>query len=79
VIVPVTSKLTASPLWESAIAWRSEPAPLSLMLVTVMVAACALSAIKHNAPKQDANRIRQVFKFICVFIGVIPFGLIFGL
>jgi len=36
----------------------------------------------HNALNQAANRIRHVFElnvFICVFMGVIPFGLVFGL
>jgi len=31
-------------------------------LMTVMVAASALSAARHNALKQVANRIRQVFE-----------------
>jgi hypothetical protein len=39
-----------------------------------------LSAIRHNALKQVANRIRQVFElnvFICVFIGLFLFDLLF--
>lgn len=33
------SKLIVSPSWASAIAWRSEPGPLSFPLVTVIVVA----------------------------------------
>src|SRR5687767_2637214 len=39
----VTEKSMVSPLLASAIAWRKEPVPLSLVLVTVMVAARTLS------------------------------------
>ena len=45
-------KLIMSPSTASASAWRSEPAPLSLVLVTVIVAASVLNAIRHNALKQ---------------------------
>jgi hypothetical protein len=38
-IVPVTAKLIVSPSFASASAWRNEPAPLSLVLVTVIVSA----------------------------------------
>jgi hypothetical protein len=37
--------------------------------------------MRHNALKQVANRIRDVFALnilICVFMGVIPFDLVFG-
>ena len=38
-IVPVTEKLIVSPSFASASAWRNEPAPLSFVFVTVVVAA----------------------------------------
>jgi hypothetical protein len=50
-----------SPSFAFAIAWRSEPRPLSLVFVTVMVFACALTAASHDALKQPASRILQLF------------------
>ena len=51
VIVPVTLKLTVSPGAASAIACRRLPEPLSLVLVTVIVA--ALAAIHNRKNRQS--------------------------
>jgi hypothetical protein len=48
------SKLIVSPSVASASAWRSEPAPLSCVLVTVMVAAYAAIAIAQSSATQIA-------------------------
>ena len=47
------SKLIVSPLF-AASAWRSEPAPLSFVLVTVIVAARAAIAIAQSSATQIA-------------------------
>src|SRR6266496_5869938 len=71
-MVPVTAKVIVSPSFAMASAWRNEPGPLSLVLVTVMVAPCARSATAKNSAMAIATGlIRGV---ILVFIGV---GLIF--
>src|SRR5262245_38657400 len=59
-----TEKLIVSPGLASAIAWRNEPAPLSLVLVTVMVAARPFCAIVMAA---QSSVIR--IKVSRVFIG----------
>ena len=49
-IVPVTAKIIVSPSFASASAWRNEPGPLSLVLVTVMVSAFAgIATAQSNA------------------------------
>src|SRR2546427_9629957 len=57
-IVPVTAKLIVSPSAASAMAWRKEPGPPSLALVTVRVAArpgfARQSALADH--KQSLNR-----------------------
>jgi hypothetical protein len=53
--------LMVSPSFASATACRSEPGPLSFVFVTVMVFACALAAASHEALKQPASRILQLF------------------
>src|SRR4030095_13356431 len=49
-------KLTVSPLTASASAWRSEPGPLSLLFVTVIVAPQRLGTPTAVAP---SNKIRK--------------------
>jgi len=55
------ASLMVSPSFASATACRSEPGPLSFVFVTVMVFACALAAASHEALKQPASRILQLF------------------
>src|SRR5439155_16726439 len=50
------SKLIVSPSFASASAWRSEPEPLSFMLMTVMVAAYAAIAIGQSSATQIAEQ-----------------------
>src|SRR6266545_2231109 len=67
-ILPDTAKVMVSPSLASASAWRNEPGPLSLVFVTVIVAACARNATAQNrAAAIPANLILGV---ILVFIGV---------
>jgi hypothetical protein len=49
VMVPVTLKVMVSPAAAPAIAWRKEPGPLSLRLLTERVAARALFALPRAA------------------------------
>src|SRR6266508_419796 len=67
-MVPDTAKVMVSPSLMSMSAWRNEPAPLSLVLVTVMVAAFARNATAQNR----AIAIAAVITLggIFVFIGV---------
>jgi hypothetical protein len=46
-MVPVTAKVIVSPSFAMASACRNEPAPLSFVFVTVMVAACTRIATVH--------------------------------
>jgi hypothetical protein len=57
VVIPA-AKLIVSPGDASRIACRSDPAPLSLALVTVMVAACAAAALKSKALVTNARKDR---------------------
>src|SRR5258708_5330518 len=59
VIVPVTAKLIVSPDAEAAIVSRSEPAPLSLRLVTVSVLATAGMGARHSKGRLNASDRRQ--------------------
>ena len=77
-IVPVgDAKLIVSPSEAVASAWRSEPAPLSFVLVTVHVVAwtlCKLATTAQSSVKR--NRIGllrgKVGFFIGLFCGFIP-------
>src|SRR5438093_11938952 len=59
-IAPVTAKLIVSLSCASASAWRSEPGPLSFVLVTVMVSARADMPIAQRTTKQiQARRLKK--------------------
>ena len=61
VIVPLTAKVILSPSCATASAWRSEPAPLSFVLVTVMMAApVCLAVAQSNNTLIRAKRIRLI-------------------
>ncbi|PYI49357.1 MAG: hypothetical protein DMF11_01330 [Verrucomicrobia bacterium] len=77
-MVPVTAKVIVSPSLASASAWRNEPAPLSLVLVTIMVVARAgmIGAQSSTAamaadliPTKDLNFVSVDF----VFMALAPF------
>ena len=55
------AKLITSPGWASRIAWRSEPGPLSLSLVTVMidVLACCARLTSENGENANSEVIRS--------------------
>ena len=50
------SKLIVSPSFASTSAWRSEPGPLSLVLMTVIVAADAALVLSRIAPAKKRAR-----------------------
>src|SRR6266542_4350902 len=68
-IVPDTAKVIVSPSFAMASAWRNEPAPLSLVLVTVMVAPCARSATAKNRATAIATGLIRVVIFLGGFMG----------
>jgi hypothetical protein len=70
-MVPLIEKVTVSPSTEPWIAWRKEPTPASLGVVTVKVAARAAALKPRRTVADDLKRethLRQVFALI------IPFG-----
>src|SRR6266571_1036669 len=71
-MVPVTAKLIVSPSFTMASALRSEPGPLSLMLVTVMVSLRAVSATAQNNATQIAAEL--MFWVILIFIWLLLAG-----
>ena len=60
VIVPATEKLIVSPLTEAPMASRNEPAPLSLRLLTVRVAAGGIHALSVLKQGDGTGRVRTV-------------------
>src|SRR5947207_15829568 len=65
-IVPVTAKVIVSPSFTSASAWRNEPGPVSLVLVTTMMSASAgIATAKSNATAVAADLTSNV---ILIFI-----------
>ena len=58
VIVPATEKLIVSPLTEAPMASRKEPAPLSLRVLTVRVAAVPRAGRSSSARRGQAKRHR---------------------
>ena len=58
-IIPVTAKVIVSPSFASASAWRSDPGPPSLVLVTVMVVACAEIRVAQSSAMQIRIRSSQ--------------------
>ena len=67
-----TEKSIVSPSFAFASAWRNEPAPLSFVLVTVMVAACAVCTLAIAA---KTSVVRSVF----FFMGLWRLGMLFEL
>src|ERR1041385_3716334 len=65
----VSEKPTVSPGLAFASAWRNEPVPLSLVLVTVMVAARALCTVVM-APQSSVIRLRPSRVFISTLLVV---------
>ena len=57
-----------SPSFATWIAARNEPAPLSFVLVTVMVAACSVTAINSKASGQRERFIKCFNGRVVVFI-----------
>ncbi|PYL74257.1 MAG: hypothetical protein DMF26_11630 [Verrucomicrobia bacterium] len=71
-MVPVTAKVIVSPSFAMASAWRSEPAPLSFVLVTVMVAACAGIATAQSST--TAIPVNVILGVILIFIALVTTG-----
>src|SRR5215831_8098787 len=63
-----TSKFIVSPSLASASAWRSEPGPLSLVLVTVITFARAeITAVQTSAKQIRAHRLRRADRQVPFF------------
>ena len=75
VMVPVMLKLTRSPAIADATVARSEPAPLSLVFVTVLVIAKAGRMAVTNTPIANAQNIQSsVFHRPCVIFTICKCG-----
>src|SRR6266545_1010201 len=70
-IVPDTAKVIVSPSFAVASAWRNEPAPLSLVFVTVMVAACAVIITAQISARAIAANL--ILGAIFVFMAVVVY------
>src|SRR6185369_13319603 len=66
VMVPLMEKLIVSPETEAAMALRSEPAPPSLRLLTVFVAAAAICT--HTAAANAISRQLAGRTVFCIFM-----------